>query len=298
MKLTIAKNGFLGIDQGVNFQVPYQEAKAIIIPFGMESHVSYGGGTKHGPKAIIAASHELNENDEQTYQPIYKCGLATVQEPVIPKDSAKALNLLSDIVGQVVGDKKFPFVLGGEHALTPGVLKPIFGHFSDISILHFDAHIDLRKQYRGSKFSHASALRRAMEDFPVKKLVSIGIRSVSEVDDELGYMKREAKRIKVYGGWEHPTPREIVKQLPTKNVYITFDIDAFDASIMPATGTPEPGGLTWWPTLEILQAVFKAKNVVGADIVELAPMKGLHGPDFLTAKLAYKMLGYKFFPGK
>ncbi len=296
MKFNIIKNGFLGIDQGVSFEVPYAKAKAIVIPFGMESHVSYGGGTKNGPQAVLTASHELNENDEQTYSPVYKCGIATVKEPKIPKDSAKALDLLSDIVGQVVSDKKFPLVLGGEHSLTPGVLKPIFEHTKDISILHFDAHIDLRKQYRGSKFSHASALRRAMEDFPVKKLVSVGIRSVSEIDDELGYMKREAKRIKVYGGWEEPTPQEIVRQLPTKNVYITFDIDAFDASIMPATGTPEPGGLTWWPTLNILQAVFKSKNVVGADIVELAPMKNLHGPDFLTAKLAYKMLGYKFFP--
>ncbi len=296
MKFKILKNGFLGIDQGVSFEVPYEKAKAIVIPFGMESHVSYGGGTKNGPQAILTASHELNENDEQTYSPVYKCGIATVKEPKIPKDSAKALDLLSDIVGQVARDNKFPLVLGGEHSLTPGVLKPIFEHTKDISILHFDAHIDLRKQYRGSKFSHASALRRAMEDFPVKKLVSVGIRSVSEIDDELGYMKREAKRIKVYGGWEEPTPQEIVRQLPTKNVYITFDIDAFDASIMPATGTPEPGGLTWWPTLNILQAVFKSKNVVGADIVELAPMKNLHGPDFLTAKLAYKMLGYKFFP--
>lgn len=296
MKLQIMKNGFLGADQGTDFQVPYNKAKAIIIPFGMESHVSYGGGTKHGPKAILTAAHELNENDEQTQKSVYRCGLATVQEPKIPKDSAKALGLLSQIVGQVLKDKKFPMVLGGEHALTPGVIKAVCANFNDVSILHFDAHADLRYQYRGSIFSHASALRRVMEDFPIKKLVQVGVRSVSEVDDELAYIQREKKRLKVFWGWQNPTPKEVVRQIPTKNVFISFDIDAFDSSLMPSTGTPEPGGLLWWPTLEILKEIFKSKNVVGADLVELSPIRGLHGPDFLAARLVYKFLGYKFFP--
>jgi agmatinase len=134
-----------------------------------------------------------------------------------------------------------------------------------------------------------------MDELPIRGLVQVGIRTVSEVDDELGFIKREKKRLKVFWGWQNPSPEKIVAALPSKNVYITFDVDAFDASIMPSTGTPEPGGLNWWPTLEILKAVFKAKNVVGADVVELSPIKDLRGPDFLSARLVYKLLNYKFF---
>ncbi len=295
MKLQILKNGFLGIDQGVDFQAPYAKAKAVIIPFGMEAHVSYGSGTKNGPRAILAASHELNENDEQNLQPVYKCGIATLKEPVIPKDSSEALALLDSITHQVLKDGKFPIILGGEHTITAGALRAVSRNFSDLSILHFDAHADLRKQYRGSAHSHASALRLAMDELPIRALVQVGIRTVSEVDDELGFIKREKKRLKVFWGWQNVSPEKIVAALSSKNVYITFDVDAFDASIMPSTGTPEPGGLAWWPTLEILKAVFKAKNVVGADVVELSPIKDLRGPDFLSARLVYKLLNYKFF---
>lgn len=291
------KNGFLGVDQGKNFQAPYGEARAIIIPFGMESTVSFGKGTRYGPKAILRAAHELNENDEQTLHAVYRCGLATVTEPKIPKSPSKALRLLEGIVGQVLKDKKFPMIIGGEHSLTPGVLKAICRYFSNVSILHFDAHADLRFQYRGSSFSHGSWARRGL-DMPIKRLVQVGVRTVSEVDDELGFISREKTRVKTFWGWKNPTPDEVVSEIPTKNVYVSFDIDAFDSSLMPSTGTPEPGGLLWWPTLEILKAVFKAKNVVGADLVELAPIKGLHGPDFLAARLVYKMLGYKFFGTK
>ena len=291
------KNGFLGIDQRKNFQAPYNKAKAVVIPFGMESTVSYGAGTRNGPRAILTAAHELNENDEQTLHATYKSGIATVVEPKIPKDPAKAIDLIAKIVDQVLKDKKFPMIIGGEHSLTPGAVRAVCDYFSDVSILYFDAHADLRNQYRGTIYSHGSALRRSME-LPVKKAVEVGIRTVSEVDDELDFIQREKKRLKVFWGWNNPSPQEVVKALPTKNVYISFDIDAFNSSLMPSTGTPEPGGLEWWPTLEILKAVFKAKNVVGADVVELAPIKGLHGPDFLAARLVYKMLCYKFFDTK
>jgi len=295
MKPNITKNGFLGIDQGVNFQVPYEKAKAIIIPFGMEAHVTYGTGTKKGPKAILTASHELNENDEQTFYAVHKCGLSTLKEPLVPKDSAKALGLLDSLVSRVLKDGKFPLVLGGEHTVTAGALKAICRNYSNLSVLHFDAHADLRKQYRGSVYSHASALRMVMENCPIEKLVQVGIRTVSEIDDELGFMQREKQKIKTFWGWQNPKSEEVAKLLPTENVYITFDVDAFDSSLMPSTGTPEPGGLLWWPTLKILKEVFKQKNVVGADVVELSPIKGLHGPNYLVARLVYKMLGYKFF---
>lgn len=295
MKLNVQKNGFLGIDQGVSFETSYNQARTVIVPFGMESGVSYGKGTKSGPGAILKASHELNENDEKTFSRVYETGLATLKAPAIPKNPQRALNLLSKLTAQISKDGKFPIVLGGEHTLTLGAISGVARKFSDISVLHFDAHADLRKQYRGSKYSHASALRRVMEELPIKKLVQIGIRTISEVDDELGFLKRQRKRIKTFWGWRRPSPKQVLAQIPTKNVYITFDVDGFDPGIMPSTGTPEPGGLLWWPTLEILEAVFKAKNVVGADIVELAPIRAFHGPDFMIARLAYKFINYKYF---
>ena len=294
MKLSTKKNGFLGADQTVSYEASYQKAKAVIIPFGMENHVSYGEGTRRGPQAIINASHQINENDEQTFKAIYRCGIATLTQPQVPKKSTTALNLLAKITQQVLKDGKFPVILGGEHALTPAVLWAVCKKYSDISVLHFDAHADLRSQYEGSIYSHASALRRVLETCPVQRLVQVGIRSVSEVGDELGFMRREKKRIKTFWGWQDPPPQRVIKAISTKNVYITFDVDAFDSSLMPATGTPEPGGLQWWPTLEILKAVFAAKNVVGVDLVELAPIPRLHAPDFLAARLVYKMIGYKF----
>lgn len=295
MKMQIEKNGFLGIDQGINYQSEYSSAKAVIIPFPLEKHVSYGEGAKHGPHAILRASHELNENDEQTGAPVYKCGIATLKSPHKLSDTKKALETLSSTVEKVARDRKFPVILGGEHTITYGALMGICKNFQDVSVLHFDAHADLREQYRGSKFSHASALRLVMDNLPVKNLVQVGIRSVSEIDDELGMMKREKKRIKTFWGWQTPSAHAVADALKSKNVYITFDVDAFDMSIMPSTGTPEPGGLNWWQTIEILSAVFAKKHVVGADVVELAPIPNFNGPDFLVARLVYKMIGFKFF---
>lgn len=259
----------------------------------MESHVSYGAGTKNGPAAILRASHELNENDEQSGEAPYKSGLATLKPPKVPKSPEKALKILAEITAQISQDNKFPIVIGGEHTLTLGALKGICERWKNLAVLHFDAHLDLRKQYRGSKYSHASALRRVMEELPVKKLVQVGIRTISEIDDELGFLKRQKNRIKTFWGWQEPKTSEIIRQIPGKNVYLTFDVDAFDPSIMPATGTPEPGGLLWWTVLDILQAVFASKNVVGADVVELAPIARLRGPDFMIARLIYKLIHYK-----
>lgn len=290
----IQKNGFLGTDDDFHLETSYKKSWAVIVPFGMEATVSYGQGTRRGPKAIIEASHQLNENDEQTLKPVYRCGIATLKETRIPKNPKLALNSLRDTVLQILADKKFPIVLGGEHSLTQGSLTAACFKYPDVSLLQFDAHADLREKYHGSVYSHASVMRQALKTTAVRHLTQIGIRSVSKFNDELPFLKRNRRRITTFWAWKKFSLPQILASIPTKNVYVTFDIDAFDPGIMPATGTPEPGGLAWWPTLKILKAVFNKKNVVSCDIVELAPIKGLRAPDFLAARLVYKLIGYKF----
>jgi len=288
------KNGFLGQDQGVNFQKPYAQAKAIIIPFGLENTVSYGGGTKKGPRAIISASHQVEALDEESLKSPYKCGITTLQEPVIPKNNKDAVNLLAEIVEKIIKDNKYPLILGGEHSLTQGSIAGLSKKYKNFSVLHFDAHSDTRLEYHGNEYSHAAVMSQVLRKYPVSKLVQVGIRSLSDQNKELNFRKQNKNKIKTFWGWENPEPKEVVNAILTKNVFISFDVDVFDPSIMPSTGTPEPGGLLWWPTLKILKKVFQTKNVIGVDIVELAPNSQFFHPDFLVAKLVYKMIGYKF----
>jgi agmatinase len=294
--LQIMKNGFLGLNQGKNFQVPYGKARAVVVPFGLENTVSYGRGTSRGPAAIIKASHNLEILDEQFLKPFSDCGISTLAEPKTPKDQKTAVNLLAGLVSRVVADKKFPVVLGGEHSLTQGTIKGLSEHYKNFTILHFDAHSDTRLNYFiGGQYSHGAVMSQVLINYPASKLVQVGIRSFSDQDGEWGFRKKNKQKIKTFWAWDKITPADVARAIPTRDVFISFDVDAFDPSIMPSTGTPEPGGLLWWPVVEILKAVYKSKNVIGADIVELAPIKNLHAPDFMIAKLVYKMIGYKFY---
>ncbi len=294
MKLQTIKNGFLGNIGSVSFEAPYDQAKVVVIPFGLESTVSYGGGTKNGPKAIIEASHYMETLDEQSLKSPYKNGIATLKQPAIPKNPEVALAVLAQVVRQAASDKKFPIILGGEHSITQGVIKGLNEKYENFTVLHFDAHSDTRLDYHGTEYSHASVMSQVLKKYPVAKLVQVGIRSFSDQNGELDFRKRNNGKIKTFWGWEKPKISEILRAITTKQVFISFDVDAFDPSIMPSTGTPEPGGLYWWPTLEILKTVFEKKEVIGADIVELAPIKDLSHPDFMIAKLVYKMIDYKF----
>jgi len=202
----------------------------------------------------------------------------------------KHLNLLKveKIVLKVLGDKKIPIVLGGEHSVSVGAFNAMKEVHKNVSILHLDAHSDLRETYDGTKFSHACVMARAKE----KKIpfVSVGIRSLS--DEEAGEIMSE--KLKVF--WAHEIMSddywiEDVLENLTQDVYVTLDLDVFDPSIMPATGTPEPGGLDWYKITNLLKKVFEHKNIVGFDIVELAPIEGLSHPDFTVAKLLYRMIG-------
>ena len=203
------------------------------------------------------------------------------------------MSQLSQINKEIISQNKFPLVFGGEHSITPGSIEPIVKRYGDITLLHFDAHADLRESYQGEKFSHASAIKRCL-DFKNVKVVSFGIRNLSK--PEMDFYNDNRDRIEIYWGKDKKNWKldQIENFFKNKNVYITFDVDGFDASIMPATGTPEPGGLLWEDVLPIIKKVCQISNVVGADINELAPIKNFDSYNFLVAKLAYKILAYTF----
>lgn len=294
MKTMKSSKGFLGIPK--EDAVSYEEARAVIIPFGLEASVSYGGGTANGPKAMIQASHEVELFDEEFWtEPFRTIKPITLKEPVIEKDQEEALEQLADIVERVLADGKFPFVFGGEHSITSGSIRPFAKLYPDLTILHFDAHADLRDGYEGQAYSHASALRRCL-DYGHISLVSLGIRNISA--EEIPFLEANRNRIHVYWAKDklNWNISEIVEHLRGKPVYLSFDVDGFDASLMPATGTPEPGGLFWHEVIQVIREASAVCDIVGADINELAPIKNLHSCDFLAAKLAYKIMSYALLP--
>ena len=232
--------------------------------------------------------------DEELLQDSYKnFQIKTLKPFKIKKSLTDALNQLTSITKNILNKKEFPLILGGEHSITPGIIKAFSQKYKKITILQIDAHADLRDGYEGEKFSHASAMRRCL-DFKNIEIVSFGIRNLC--CDEYKYYKSISKRMKIFwgkdmGNWNLNTLKKMIKN---KNVYITFDLDGFDSSLMSATGTPEPGGLFWNDAMRILKITSENSNIVGADINELAPKKNLHACDFIAAKLAYKILSYKF----
>ena len=283
------KKGFLGIDNKFNFK-----EKVIVVPFGLEKTVSYGGGTKNGPREIIKASHQVELYDEELHcEPYKKIGIKTLKPFKIDTNIKKALKQISHINSKIINNKLFPMTFGGEHSITPGCIVPFVKKYKKLCLLHFDAHADLRESYNGEKFSHASAIKRCL-DYKNVSLVSFGIRNISQ--SEIPFLKKNSSRIKIFWAkdklkWNLKKFKQIIKN---QTVYLTFDVDGLDSSIMPATGTPEPGGLFWDETLKIIKIAAKYSNIVGADINELAPIKGFNSYNFLVAKLAYKILTYKY----
>ena len=283
------KKGFLGIDNKFNFK-----EKAVVIPFGLEKTVSYGSGTKNGPREIIKASHQVELYDEElNCEPFKQIGIKTLKPFKINKNIRKAIDQIANVNEKILDQKLFPITLGGEHSITPGCIKPFVKKFKKLTLLHFDAHADLRESYGGEKFSHASAIKRCI-DYKNVSVVSFGIRNISA--EEIPILNKNKKRIKIY--WAKDKNKWDLKkfknQIKNKNIYITFDVDGLDSSIMPATGTPEPGGILWEEALEIIKIACKNSKIVGADVNELAPIKGFNSYNFLVAKLVYKILSYKF----
>jgi agmatinase len=289
LKYLSNKNGFLGIDNKFNFK-----EKVVIVPFGLEKTVSYGGGTRNAPKEIIKASHQVELYDEELgYEPYKKIGIKTLKPFKIDKSIKKALKKISKINDDILNKELFPMTLGGEHSITPGCITPFTKKYKNLCLLHFDAHADLRESYNGEKFSHASAIKRCL-DYKNVSVISFGIRNISE--SEIPYLKKNSSRINIF--WAKDKKKwnlnKFKKLIKNKTVYLTFDVDGLDSSIMPATGTPEPGGLLWDETLNIIKIAAKNSNIVGGDINELSPIKGFNSYNFLVAKLAYKIISYIF----
>lgn len=289
--LYASEDGFLGLPAADGFSYP--KAQAVVIPFGLEGSVSYGGGTARGPAAILEASYQVELFDEDLWrEPFRDYGLVTLKErPVNGSDIPAALDKLSRLTSRVLADGKFPLVLGGEHSVTPGAIRPFLETYDDLVLLHFDAHADLRDGYEGEHFSHAAAMRRVL-DHPTVPITSIGIRNISA--EEIPFLESNRHRITIHWAKDRSSwnIEEIVAPLRGRPIYLTFDLDGFDSSLMPATGTPEPGGFFWEEAIGIIKAAGASGRIVGADITELAPIDGLSAPNFLAAKLAYKILNH------
>ncbi len=272
---------FLGLDEQ-----DYQKSKVAVFPVPYNSTTYWKSGTKEGPQAIIEASRHLELYDIETRKDVSKEGIFTMPIMEPSKDSPEAtIARIKEITGRLLADGKFPLMLGGEHSVTLGAVQAFKEKYSDLSVLQIDAHADLRDEFEGTKYHHGAVMRRVRElGVPVTQ---VGIRSISQEDAE--YIEKE-KIETVFMAPELPLEK-IIATL-TDNVYITLDLDGLDPSIMPSTGTPEPGGLGWYEVLNLIKEISKKKNIVGADVVELDPIPGLASPDFLAAKLAYKIINY------
>ncbi|MEK7189801.1 MAG: agmatinase [Patescibacteria group bacterium] len=290
----VVPNNFCGID-GQSLGA----AKVVILPVPYEGTVSYGSGTAKGPEAIIQASRHMELYDiELGGENYHKPGVFTLKPLVVGSLQAeKMIEKVEKIYTELVAKEKFVIMLGGEHSISYAADKPLREKYPDLSVLQWDAHADLRDSWEGTKLSHACAMRRFYDHG--KKIVQVGVRSMSIEEAEFIKKNKLEKNIfssEKFGRTAEEKARaikEILSRL-SQNVYITIDLDGFDPSVLPATGTPEPGGLYWQDFLDLMAAVFQSKNVVGCDVVELAPIKGQPASDFLAALAAYKMIGYKY----
>lgn len=269
-----------------------ETARAVIVPFGLEASVSYGGGTSRGPAAILAASEQLELFDEELWREAYRdYGVATLVPPVLADTIPRALDQLEALVATLLDAGRFPLILGGEHALTAGAIRPFVVRHPDLVVLQIDAHADLRDGYMGEHFSHASAMRRVL-DLPGVSVCSIGIRAISQAEADFYEANRDRISIwwaKDQAAWDLDSLR---RQLAGRPVYVSFDIDGLDGATMPATGTPTPGGLDYWQALSVLRLAAEAGTIVGGDVVELAPIEQLHVCDYTAAAVVYKLLNY------
>jgi agmatinase len=269
-------------------ETTFQEADVVVLPVPYEGTVSYGRGTAAGPAAIVAASAQVEQWDEQLGE---DASSRIWTERALDVDGLPAEAMVRSVeerCGALLDAGKWPLVLGGEHSITPGAVAAAAARHDDLHVVQLDAHADLREEYEGSAWSHACAMARSLEHAPVR---AVGIRSYSEPEAER--LRAGIAGYDLLHAWELGQEGWIDRALAGLDghaVWLTVDVDYFDPSLVPATGTPEPGGGQWWPTLELLDALFRRTRVVGADVVELAPVPGLHHADFLAARLAYKLV--------
>lgn len=289
------RSNFLAIEKRVS---SFDSSRIVVLPAPYEHTVSYGGGTRRGPAGIIAASHFVEFYDEELDRELCnEVGIATLPPLVFGKRThGAALQIIERTVGELLARDKFVVTLGGEHTITRAPVKAHLEKYPDLSVLQFDAHSDLRETYQGSPYSHACVMARVAEIVDPRHIVQVGIRA--QCIEEARMIREKgvntffayAIRAGVHGDDWH----EAVVDRLTDHVYITFDVDGFDPSIMPSTGTPEPNGLFWAETMQLLRLVGERKRIVGCDVVEFAPVKGVHHPDLTAAKLTYKLMNYAF----
>ncbi|MGO2358904.1 agmatinase [Mesonia sp.] len=277
------KNNYAGIPDKY---ARLEEAKVVLIPVPYDGTSTWQKGADKGPQAFLEASENMELLDIETRTEVYKKGVylaAPVTENSSPEKMVEAVHKTTK---NYIKQGKFVTLFGGEHSISIGSIRAFNEAFPDLTVVQIDAHADLRKEYEGSSYNHACAVHEASK---TTNLVQVGIRSMDE--EELEYMDENQVYFAhdLYEDWMD----DAIGQM-TPNVFLTIDLDAFDPSILPSTGTPEPGGLFWYETLDFLKLIFKKKNVVGFDIVELCPNKEEKSSDFLAAKLYYKMLSYKF----
>lgn len=274
----------------------FANSQVVILPVPYEATTSYGQGTKKGPQAIAHASQQVELFDEELWSTPYKVGIHS-GEPIaiapVDGETKEPFGELTKAVNQLLEAQKFPLILGGEHALSFGAVAACAKKYPDLSVLQIDAHADCRASYEGNPFSHASVTYQINTRLGNLPITEVGIRNISE--EEVEWMDSAKPNVKIF--WAHEQEswdlKKIVDTL-SDNVYLTVDVDGLDSQVMPSTGTPEPGGMSWFQLTKLIKLLCKEKNVVAADIVELSPIAGLNAPDFLTAKLAYKIVGYKF----
>lgn len=265
-----------------------ETAKIILIPVPYDGTSTWGKGADKGPKAFLDASENMELYDIETSSEVYEQGIY-LADAITENSSPEAMvNSVHKITKDYIKRNKFVTLFGGEHSISIGTIRAFNECFDNLTVLHIDAHADLRESYDGTKFNHACAVHEASQ---TTNLVQVGIRSMDAI--EKTYMDEE-KTFFAHDMVNDEYWMDKVIEALTDNVLITFDLDALDPSIMPSTGTPEPGGLFWYETLEFLKQVFEEKNVVGFDMVELCPNPADKSSDFLAAKLYYKMLSYKF----
>lgn len=269
----------------------FDSARVVILPVPYDGSSTWLKGADKGPAALLEASANMEVYDIETDSEVHKIGIHTADPIEVdgsPEDMADAVY---KEMAHLLKKKKFPVIIGGEHSVSIGAFKAVAEQFNDLTILQLDAHADMRDSYEGSKCSHACVMARAKEAAPI---IQLGIRSMSVEEREDIQPDRifYASAIVQNKAWYY----DLLNKL-TRNVYITIDLDVFDPSIMPSTGTPEPGGMSWYEVLDILKKVSEMTNIVGFDVVELKPEKENKSPDFLASKLIYTLLTYKFITG-
>jgi len=277
-----------------------KDSEIVIVSAPYEHTTSYGKGSQYGPQAILDASAYVEFYDDEFDRELcFEKGIATL-EPIDFQDKVDedALDIIENQVDELLDLDKFVVTLGGEHTISVAPIRSHYVKYEEISILHFDAHSDLRDSFEGSKYSHASFMARVCDFFPDILISQVGIRALCKEEAEFikqsnihTFFASEIRR-NVYGkNWQ----KELVNTLIDK-IYITFDVDFFDPAIMPATGTPEPDGFLYSETLDIFREIIHSgRQIIGFDIVELAPMNNISFPDLTTARLLYKLLNFAFY---